>query len=107
MITEHQKLECVKFAKNLAVKMQSYEAAAMLRDFEKSSLGKLHPDKKLSSKSGTFEPLYEDLKLESFNIEQLHFLNELIKKSFKNDAVDIITEIIELRRGRALKDILE
>jgi hypothetical protein len=99
MITEYQKLDCIKFAKNLAVKMQSYEAAASLRDSEKILLNSLRqPD--------TYKTFYPDIKLESFNIEQLHFLNDLIKKSFKND-VDIVTEIIELRRSRVLKDILE
>jgi hypothetical protein len=100
MITEYQKLDCIKFAKNLAVKMQSYEAAAMLRDSEKILLNSL-------GQTDTYKTFYTDIKLESFNTEQLHFINDLIQKSFKNDAADIVTEIIELRRSRALKDILE
>lgn len=100
MITEYQKLDCIKFAKNLSVKMQIYEAAASLRDDEKVLLSKL-------GRSDDYQSFYPNIKLEDFNIEQLHFLNEIIKKSFKNDSINIITEIIELRRGRALKDILE
>lgn len=100
MITEYQKLDCIKFAKNLAVKMQSYEAAASLRDSEKILLSRL-------GRIDDYRTYYPDIKLENFNIDQLHFLNEVIKKSFKQDNVNIVTEIIELRRSRALKDILD
>ena len=100
MITNEEKLECVKWAKSLSVKHQKYESAASLRDEEKH-IAKLM---QLENYEVSYPP---DLKLDHFNQNQLRYVQQLLEKHFGLDESQLINEIIQLRRSNNINTLLD
>lgn len=119
MITNEEKLECVKWAKSLSVKHRKYESAASLRDEEKH-IAKLM---QLENYDVSYPP---DLKLEPlpkgnalptptgilalvahFNQNQLRYVQQLLERHFGLEELQLITEIIQLRRSNNINTLLD
>lgn len=100
MISDSEKLECVKWAKSLSIKHQKFEAAASLRDTEKQIAEQLHlVDYKVS--------YGRDLVIDNFNLDQLKYAQSLLEKYFSQEESQLISEIIQLRRNNNISNLLD